>query len=630
MASKFIIPMRDQAFFEHVSYHEQLGVDHLVWTLIDVVEGLDLSAIYERYAPDVGQGGRPALDPAMMVVLLVFGYCEGKRSSRRLEDACRRDWAYRAICGGHKPDHATIARFRVLMDDVLEDLFAQVLMACADAGMIDVGVIALDGTKMASVASKDTNRTAPTLARMGEEARRMLDEAALVDNKDNNAPHTSGASGASGGDGGVESDNDSTRSSDTGDGDDDTTSTSTSDGSSSSDVGESSDTGDDGVERSSVSSGIGDGEDSDDDTSTGSSDTGDGSGSSESSGITSGGGLGRVSSLSRRETDRVRRSERIVVAGRVVARAVTRRGAEVAKRSKPKNPVANVTDPESRLQKTRNGFIQGYNAQAVVSGDQVVIACNVTSEGTDSAQLLPMLQAAKTNVTNAGVRDPVGVALADAGYASEANFGTGAVLGMSLLIATTRTSKVGKHDVSDTDVERDRRRLDMCARIHTGEYTITDAAKILDLSYGWTSELYRRYRNHGSLSSTSMLAWAAMAEKLREPENRDLYKDRGWMVEGSFAHTKQHRDSAGFTRHGLEACRAEWNLINIAGNLAKLHKKRLATQETRPPSPPQGRPTHPTHPISGRQTPPWRSVTAKHRSTPKIRHHRPRICHQLA
>ncbi len=531
MASKFVVPVRDQSFLELVSYREVLGDDHLVWTVIDVVEGLDLSLLYGRYAPDVGGGGRPALDPAMLVALLFFGYCEGKRSSRQLEDACVRDWAYRAICGGLAPDHATIARFRQGMDEVLEDLFVEVLMVCVTAGMIDVGVVALDGTRMGSVSSKDANRTEATLAKMEVEARRMLDEAALADN-----PTSSTA-----------------------------------------------------VIDDTISSGSSD----------------------EDSGVAGvNGGSGRVSSESRRRTEQVRRGERIREAQQVVADAAVRRDGEATKRQKPKKPVANVTDPESRLQKTRGGFIQGYNAQSVVSGDQVVIACDVTSNPTDQAQLEPMLKAAATNVAGVGVTEPIGVALADAGYASQANFDAEAGLGIGLLIATGKTSSVGKRVVPDADIERDRERIDVFRRIDAGQCTLSEAAGILGLSYGWVSVLRRRYRHHGDLASEPMLAWRAMDHKLAQPQNRVLYKQRGWMIEGSYAHIKTHRRSAGFMRHGLQACRAEWNLINIAGNLNKLHHRRS--------QPPQTQPFGPLGPLSQPTRPMWTRQTALSRSeTPK-------------
>ncbi len=115
MASKFLVPDRDQSFLRATSYRELAGESDPVWTVIEVVEGLDLSGVYARYA--VSAAGRPAFDPTMMLTLLIFGYCEGKRSSRELETACRRDVAYQAICGSMTPDHATIARFRVLIDD---------------------------------------------------------------------------------------------------------------------------------------------------------------------------------------------------------------------------------------------------------------------------------------------------------------------------------------------------------------------------------------------------------------------------------------------------------------------------------------------------------------------------------
>ncbi|MFV1962453.1 MAG: transposase [Acidimicrobiia bacterium] len=533
MASKFVVPVRDQSFLELVSYRDVLGVDHLVWTVIDVVEGLDLSLLYERYAPDVGGGGRPALDPAMLVALLFFGYCEGKRSSRQLEDACVRDWAYRAICGGLAPDHATIARFRQGMDDVLEGLFGQVLMACATAGMVNVGVVALDGTRMGSVASKEANRTAATLEKMQAEARRMLDEAAQADSHDTNA------------------DGDSTSSSGVG--------------------------------------GVND-------------------------------GSGRVSCESRRVTDQVRRGVRIREAQQVVTDAGVRGDAEVTKRQKPKRPIGNVTDPESRLQKTRGGFIQGYNAQSVVSGDQVVVACDVTSNPTDQAQLKPMLRAAATNVAEAGVTDPISVALADAGYASEANFGAETGLGISLLIATGKTHKVGERDNDNATAVRDRERVDVFRRVDAGQCSLSEAAGILGISYSWVSTLRSRYLDHGDLGSESMLAWRAMRDKLAVPQNRDLYKKRGWLIEGSYAHIKTHRGTDSFLRHGLTACQAEWNLINIAGNLRKLHKKRLQTSPTSPTDPLNAS-DRPIRPISVRHRPISRPVALEQRPDTHKPHH---------
>ena len=176
MASKFLVPDRDQSFLRVASYRDLLGDDGLVWTVIGVVEGLDLSAVYARYGDDIGQGGRPAFDPAMMLTLLVFGYCEGRRSARELETACRRDVAYQAICGGMVPDHATITRFRVMIDDVVESLFVQVLAACRERGLVDVGRVALDGTKIGAAASKDANRSVERLSELEIQIRQILAE----------------------------------------------------------------------------------------------------------------------------------------------------------------------------------------------------------------------------------------------------------------------------------------------------------------------------------------------------------------------------------------------------------------------------------------------------------------------
>ena len=565
MASKFLVPDRDQVFFEEVSFHDRLGDDHVVWTIIDVVDGLDLSMIYDRYRPDTGGGGRPALDPKMMLVLLIFGYSEGKRSSRQLEEACWRDMAYRAICGGITPDHATIARFRAKIDDVLEGLFVEVLKVLADAGMIDTSVVALDGTRMGAVASKEANRSADTLTKLHVEARRILDEAAKADNTDavDGTISTAGAIGV--GDHGVE---------------DTTTDTDT----------------DAGADAGAVGVGVP---------------------------VTEGGGV-RGSSVARKAAERVRRVDRIEAANRVVVEAEERRPAVEAKRQKPFNPVANVTDPESRLQKTRGGFIQGYNAQSVVSGDQVVIACDVTPDSTDAAQLIPMLEQSRDNIAQAGVTATIEVAVADAGYASTGNFNAEDDLGMGLLIATSKRRTVKDHTdkAADTAV-RDKARVEILDWITSGDCTRRDAAEMLGVSLKWAGVLYRRLCATGTLQSPESLAWQAMTTKLIEPDNKTLYKQRSPLIEGSFAHIKTHRRTDTFVRHGLTACRAEWHLINIAGNIMKLHKKLATTPNT----PPNRRSRPRFRPVFDVLNVPHRSSTRNRRITPTIRHHT--ICHRV-
>ena len=124
------------------------------------------------------------MDPKMLLTLLLYAYLEGKRSSRDIEQACRRDRVYRVICGGLEPDHATIGRFRQSLDDVIASLFAQVLTICAQAGLGKVGLVAVDGTKIPGAGSKEANRTQTTLEKMHTQVRSMLDEAANADATD--------------------------------------------------------------------------------------------------------------------------------------------------------------------------------------------------------------------------------------------------------------------------------------------------------------------------------------------------------------------------------------------------------------------------------------------------------------
>jgi transposase len=96
----------------------------------------------------------------MMLTLLAYAYCVGERSSRRIERRCREDVAFRVICANQVPDHATIARFRVRHQEALADLFSQVLGLCAEAGLVEVGVLAVDGSKFER--RPPTRRSPPT------------------------------------------------------------------------------------------------------------------------------------------------------------------------------------------------------------------------------------------------------------------------------------------------------------------------------------------------------------------------------------------------------------------------------------------------------------------------------------
>src|ERR687890_1203287 len=150
MAQNFIACDREQELLLPPSLREWLPQDHLAWFVLDAVEAMDLSAFLAGYRDD--GWGRAAHDPAMMVALLIYAYAIGERSSRRIERRCREDVAVRVITANQAPDHATIARFRVRHESAIAELFGGVLELCATAGMGKVGVVAVDGTKIAAAA----------------------------------------------------------------------------------------------------------------------------------------------------------------------------------------------------------------------------------------------------------------------------------------------------------------------------------------------------------------------------------------------------------------------------------------------------------------------------------------------
>ena len=168
MPQNFICPQRDQPLLMPVDMREWLPEDDLVFVVLDAVAALDLGGFRRRYRAD--GHGRAAFDPEMMVALLLYAYCQGERSSRVIERRCVRDVAYRVICGGLRPDHATIARFRAGHERALGGLFSQVLRLLAAEGMVSLGLLSLDGTKLAGNAAQKANKTLPQIEKLLAEA----------------------------------------------------------------------------------------------------------------------------------------------------------------------------------------------------------------------------------------------------------------------------------------------------------------------------------------------------------------------------------------------------------------------------------------------------------------------------
>lgn len=174
----------DQQLLLPPDLREWLPEDDLAWFISDTVDELDLSAILQSYETGDGRG-QPPYHPAMMVKLLLYAYCVGRPSSRKIEQATHRDVAFRVLAGDQHPDHDSIAEFRQRHLPALAALFVQVLRLCRAAGLVTLGHVALDGTKVQANASKHKAmsyaRMEETEQRLQAEVDRLLDEAARVD-----------------------------------------------------------------------------------------------------------------------------------------------------------------------------------------------------------------------------------------------------------------------------------------------------------------------------------------------------------------------------------------------------------------------------------------------------------------
>jgi len=170
--------------------------DHLVYFLLDVVRELDLSEIYAAY--DGAKGGQPPFDPRMMVGLLLYGYCVGTVSSRRIEKATQEQVPFRVLTADQHPDHDTIAEFRRRHIGALSGLFLQVLRLCREAGLVRLGHVALDGTKVRANASKHKamsyGRMDGKIAELEEQIRQLMTGAEAADQAED-ARHGKGVRG---------------------------------------------------------------------------------------------------------------------------------------------------------------------------------------------------------------------------------------------------------------------------------------------------------------------------------------------------------------------------------------------------------------------------------------------------
>src|ERR1700730_517515 len=307
------------------SLRQWLDEDHLVYFVSDVVDQLDLSAIHAVYEQE--KRGQPPYDPRRMTKLLVYGYCTGVFSSRRIQKRLQEDIPFKVLAAGNEPDFRTISDFRKIHIETLQNLFEQVLAMALECGAIKLGRVSLDGTKVKANASKHKamsySRMKEKQQQLKEEVKQLLEQAEAADREEDRQY---------------------------------------------------------GSKR----------------------------------------GDELPEELQRRET----RLAKILEAKKVVEQrardkaAEEGKSAEQAKRAKPDDKDQyNFTDPESRIMKGADGFVQGYNAQTSVEPEMLlIVGQSVTEAANDKQQLEPMVEA----IEQQSGKRPEAI-LADSEYCSEEN-----------------------------------------------------------------------------------------------------------------------------------------------------------------------------------------------------------------
>jgi transposase len=412
------------------SLRDWLPEDHLAFFVGDLIDHLDLSAITAVYEEE--ERGYPPYHPVMLTKVLVYAYCVGVFSSRRIHRRLMEDVAFRVLAAGNAPDFRTIADFRKRHLPALQGFFEQVLQVARDLGTLRMGRIALDGTKVKANASK---HKAMSFGRLTEKARQLRDEVTQLLAQ---AEATDAAEDAEYG----------------------------------ADVR----------------------------------------------------GDELPAELQRRES----RLKRIREATRALkARAKT----DAAAAGKPSDAVKpdpkaqyNFTDPESRIMKGPDGFVQAYNAQVAVNEDQLIIGQAVTQATNDKKQLLPMI-----TTIEAQSGDTPTQLLADAGYCSDANLAAIADTSIDAYIST-RKQKHGERPG----------RPGPCPR--------------------------------GPLPTTATRV-DRMSRKLHTKAGAAVYAARKAIVEPVIGQIKQARGFRQFLLRGLEKVQGEWSLVCTTHNILKLYRR---------------------------------------------------------
>ena len=176
----------DQDLLLPPNLREWVAEEHLVYFVSDVVDQLDLSAIHTVYGEE--KRGQPPYDPRLMTKLLVYGYCTGVFSSRRIQKRLQEDIPFKVLAAGNEPDFRTISDFRKTHIDTLQGLFEQVLEMALEVGAVKVGRVTIDGTKVKANASKHKamsyGRMKEKQQQLREEVKQLLEQAEAADEEE--------------------------------------------------------------------------------------------------------------------------------------------------------------------------------------------------------------------------------------------------------------------------------------------------------------------------------------------------------------------------------------------------------------------------------------------------------------
>lgn len=359
MSQNFLSCDRDQALLLPPDLWDWLPEGHLARFVLETVEELDLVDFYRAYRAD--GHGRAAHEPEMMVALLVYAYAIGVRSSRQIERRCWEDVAFRVITANRTPDHATIARFRARHEQAIADLFTDVLRLCGKAGLVKVGVIAVDGSKIAAAATHHQNRSYEQIAA------EILKEAGETDAAEDELYGEKRGDELPEGFG-----------------------TATERRARLQEAKQA-------LEAERVAQ-------------------------AKKVPRERAKRLRECRTRLEQDLELERRVEAEHEAWRAAGIASNGRRCMNPHRYRPavvpETPAGkiNVVDPDSRNLKTARGFVQGYNAQLVVGQGQIVLAAEISSDTYDTANLEPMVANACRELAAAGVTERPGVVLGDAGY----------------------------------------------------------------------------------------------------------------------------------------------------------------------------------------------------------------------